>query len=249
MSSVPTSLPLSATAAWWLTAWLRGDAATDDVLDALGGARVATVQLPDDEDATLLDLLLVLRQQGSPGAGLALPRPGDPLGLGGPAELNTAALEAGEAVVVGALGLVPHEDEDGVHWQCFPAAPRPLPDLAECSRVLRRQLLETAEALAALDVARWRPEAADLLMNRHHPPDLDVAPGIPHECLGLAGRGLLAWQVVEVAGLDEGGSLSAHEATARRDQLVPLERAARRAVVAACSPETWPPAAPGPEGR
>ena len=37
------------------------------------------------------------------GAGLALPEPGDPVGLGGPPAFNAEALEAGEAVETGAL--------------------------------------------------------------------------------------------------------------------------------------------------
>ena len=50
-------------------------------------------------------LLGRLRAAGATGCGLALPVEGDPLGLGGPAELTAAALDAGEAVVAPAAGL------------------------------------------------------------------------------------------------------------------------------------------------
>jgi hypothetical protein len=39
---------------------------------------------------------------------------------------------------------------------------------------------------------------------------------------------------------DDGGALSSYEVERRRDLLQPLGRAARRAIVAACSPEVWP---------
>ena len=58
--------------------------------------------------------------------------------------------------------------------------------------------------------------------------------------VGLAARGLQAWAIVDLALVDDGGALSSHEAERRRHLLQPLGRAARRAIVAACSPEVWP---------
>jgi hypothetical protein len=48
-------------------------------------------------------------------------------------------------------------------------------------------------------------------------------------------------EIVEVALEDDGGAVTAYEIASRRDALRPLERAGRRALVAACSPEVWPP--------
>ena len=48
-------------------------------------------------------------------------------------------------------------------------------------------------------------------------------------------------EIVALALEDEGGAVSAYEITRRRDALVPLDRAGRRALVAAGSPEVWPP--------
>ncbi|HEY0951357.1 MAG TPA: hypothetical protein VGD85_14250, partial [Nocardioides sp.] len=65
--------------------------------------------------------------------------------------------------------------------------------------------------------------------------------GVPPRCVDLAARGLQARQIVEVALEDDGAAVSASEIELRRAALVPLDRAGRRALVAACSPEAWPP--------
>jgi hypothetical protein len=242
---VSLDLPRSARLAWWLTAWLRGHVVTDQALDALSDEAaddgLQLVVQPDGE-GPLLDLFVRARREGATHAGLALPVEGDPLGLGGPLELNAAALEAGEAVLLpeAGFGAVPEVHPEVVRWQLLPAARRQLPDLGEADRGLRQSLTVTADALADLDVARWRPEAADLLMDLHRPHDLAAPPGTPPRSVELAVRGLRAAEVVEVALLDDGGALSSYEVARRRDALRPLERAARRALVAACSPDVWP---------
>jgi hypothetical protein len=232
-SSAP-GLPHSATLAWWLTAWLRGLEQTDHVLDLLAEDTHLL------EGGSALDLLARARTSGATYAGLALPVEGDLLGLGGPRTFNEAALEAGQAVVVGGAGLVPREVGDTVQWSVHEAAARQLPDVGEADRGLREALLGAARDLADLDVARWRPEAADALMNLHHRPALDAPLGTPPRCADLAARGLQAWAIVDLALVDDGGAVSSYEAERRRDLLVPLGRAARRALVAACSPEVWP---------
>lgn len=228
------ALPHSAVLAWWMTAWLRGQEQTDHVLDVLA----------DDthllEGGSALDLLVLARTGGASYAGLALPVDGDPLGLGGPRDFNEAALEAGQAVIAGSLGLVPEERGETVQWRTFEAAPRQLPDVGEADRGLRESLVGAAGDLAALDVARWRPEAADALMNLHHRPALEAPLGTPPRCVDLAARGLQAWAIVDLALADDGGAISSYEVERRRGLLQPLGRAARRAIVAACSPEVWP---------
>lgn len=234
-----TSLPTSALLAWWSTSWLRGLVVTDLLLDALA----ADQRLHLGADGTTLPVLLGgLRSAGASGCGLALPVEGDPLGLGGPAPLNTLALDHGEAVVCAEAGLalVPEQGEEVVVWHVLDAHRRQITDVGEADRGLRRATLEAAEALAALDVARWRPEAADLFLGgpRAAP---DAPPGVPDRCVDLAGRALTAGLLVDLALQDDGGAVSATEAARRRAALVPLERAGRRALVAACSPEAWPP--------
>jgi hypothetical protein len=147
-----------------------------------------------------------------------------------------------EAVVCAEAGtaLVPEEGIEVVTWQVVPASRRQLPDVGEADRELRGATLAAADALAALDVARWRPEAADLFLGGAAEPP-DAPPGTPSRCVDMARRALVAQSVVDLALSDDGGAVSAGEAARRRDALLPLERAARRALVAACSPEVWPP--------
>ncbi len=242
-----SALPASARLAWWATAWLRGHVVTDLLVDAVldTDATHAVAGLPGaDGTETLVAALARLRRLGVTSIGAAFPGAGDPAGLGGPAAFNAAALEVGEAVVAAeaGLGLVPVRTGAAIAWTVLPALRRPLTDVGEADRQLRAILPAAADALADLDVARWRPEVADELMNLRRL-GLPVAPpGVPARCVELAARGLQAIGIVELALADDGGALTAHEVEARRAALVPLERAGRHALVAACSPEVWPPA-------
>ncbi len=236
-------LPESARLAWWGTAWLRGRVVMDLVVDAVladdathvvGGLPGVATPVP------LARALAELRGAGAAGIGLALPVTGDPVGLGGPAALNAAALESGQAAIAGATALVPRRVGAAVEWTAYDAAPRPLADVGEADRTLRQTLQHALAALADLDVARWRPEAADALLNLHHRPELRPPAGTPARCVELAGRSLQALAIVDLALEDDGGSLSAAQASLRRAALQPLGAAARRGLVAACSPEVWP---------
>lgn len=254
-----TDLPAATRLAWWGTAWLRGRVVTDLMLDAvIGDDATHTVTgmsglglagpgprpgAADEAAETLLTGLARIRAEGATGLGAAFPVEGDPCGLGGPVGFNAAALEAGEAVVaLGAdLGLVPGRVGAVVTWHAHPAARRPLPDVGEADRTLRRTLTTTADALAALQVGRWRPEVADRLMHLRHRPPVVGPDGVPARCVELLADGLQALEIVDLALEDDGGALSAHDIEARRSTLVPLARAGRHALVAACSPEVWPP--------
>lgn len=241
-----TPLPPSARLAWWATSWLRGHAVTDLVVDAVIGsdATHAVAGLPGaDGTETLVAALGRLRGLGVTSVGAAFPVEGDPAGLGGPADFNRDALEAGEAVVLAdaGIGLVPVRTGAAITWVARPAERRPLPDVGETDRGLRAALPVAADALAALDVARWRPEVADELIDLRRAAPLQAPPGVPARCVDLVGRALQARAVVELALEDDGGAISAHEIEARRAALTPLDRAARHALVAACSPEVWPP--------
>src|SRR5512144_1206776 len=98
----------------WGNAWLAGHVGLDeavDVVERLHGPQTVhqlpVHQLPVHQlpvrDLPVHELplrvrLARLRAQGLASLRLALPAPGDPLGLTGPAQLNEAAIEAGEAV-------------------------------------------------------------------------------------------------------------------------------------------------------
>jgi hypothetical protein len=234
-------VPDSARLALWFSAWCAGRASLDEARDAVvaGDAAHDVVGLPGADGSVPLILALgAFRAERAVAAGLALPEPGDPLGLAGPPAFNAEALEVGEAVVLDGpdLGLVPVRAGAGVVWRCLLASSRrQVPDLGEADTALRAALPQAADALAELDVARWRPEVADELMALRRPQPLAVPDGTSaraQRMIALASRCRL---IVALALEDEGGSVTAGEADRRRTVLLPLDRAARRALVAACS--------------
>jgi len=236
-----------------LTAWgnavLAGLVSPDDAADHVVGHDEPhrACGLPGDPAPVALTMAFGrLRALGATRLLLALPTPGDPLGLPGPASFNEAATAAGEAVVApdAGIGLVPEVSRYGppgdegvrVEWRCHHVEPRPgfdVPSLAEAERQLAETLRAATEALAALDVARWRPEAADALAAIRHDLAAVLAPGYPPRAVRVLARAERLAAIVELACADPGAAASASAMQARAAQLLPLERAARRAQVAA----------------
>jgi len=228
-----SSLPVAAVLATWLDAVRAGQIGPDDLADAVRGDDVRHLVSGLGEGGTreLWELPALLDGQIS----LALPAPGDPLGLGGPEELNFAALEAGQAVVVGSAGLVPEEDARTVVWQAYPSGRVQWVDERDTAIELRTTLLEVTRRLVDLDVASWQPEIPDLLMNVRHRPRLPLPPGYDARRTETLERALLCLEVVALARAGDGGAVSAYEIDQRRAALGDLDRAARRAIVGACS--------------
>lgn len=234
-----TGLPRSARLASWFNTWLQGQCSLDDARDAIVTPDAAHDVLGlDDAPVPIVLALGRLRSRGAERATVALPVPGDPVGLNGPPEFNQSAIEAGEAVVVRGcgLGLVPDVVGAGVTWRAFAAAAvRTLPDLVEAEQRLREMLLESSARLVDLDVARWRPDAVEGLhaLREAHPAPLP--PGHPARAQRLAALGLRCQAIAQLGLGDDGGAVSAFEAAERRDALSQLARSARHALVAACS--------------
>lgn len=236
-----TSLPLSARFALWFSAWLAGEVSLDAARDAIVADDAAhdLLGLPGEPDPVPVIVGLGrLRAEGARAAGIALPAPGDPLGLAGPGAFNVDVIDVGEGVVLeGAdLGLVPRRTGRGVVWTCYPATSRrQVPDPGEADSALRQALLSASRMLVDLDVARWRPEVADELMALRAATDLAVPGTMAPRAVRLASLAARCRVIVDLALEDDGGSVTAHEADARRAALLPLDHAARRGLVAACA--------------
>jgi hypothetical protein len=235
------ALPLSARFALWFSAWTAGRTSLDECRDAIVGDDAAhhVAGLSDhDEAQPLIVALGLLRGRGAVAAGIALPVPGDLLGLAGPAPFNAEVVETGEGVVLeGAdLGLVPQRVGAGVVWSAHPAiSRRQIPDPSEADTSLRQTLLRASDTLADLDVARWRPEVADELMALRRHVDLMFPDAMAPRAVRLASLAVRCRTIVDLALADDGGSVTAAEADARRAALAPLDHAARRGLVAACA--------------
>lgn len=235
------SLPDSARAACWLNAWLATRASADAVISGLAAPGQIT-EFVGPEPETRLSVALFLgeaRRRGVRHISSALPVPGDPLGLGGPASFNADVLEAGEGLLLhGAdLGLVPTVIGHLVRWELSAAQPPPyLASVAEADRALRLATMEAADRLAELDVASFCPDVADILLDLRAPAVLD--PSLPFastQAARLAHDALRAGRIVALASRDDGGAVSVAEVAQRASALQPLDRASRAALVAATS--------------
>ncbi|WP_432494496.1 hypothetical protein [Kineococcus auxinigenes] len=260
-------LPRSARLAAWGTGVLTGAADLDVAVRAVvrddephavrwgEGAPAA----PGADPADVRGLLGALRAAGCGPLLLALPVPGDPRDLPGPAAVNVAALEAGECVVAepaGALGrwaLVPEVTEFGsvwepgamVTWAVLGAAPRRAPSsssVADSERELRLALATATQALAGLDVARWREDAADRIAAVR---DGGLArdalpPGVAPRAARVLQTAARVLAIVELATEDDGAAVTGFEAASRARALREVAQVARRAVVAAVNAHAEP---------
>ncbi|MGZ4582577.1 MAG: hypothetical protein ACXVXG_18230 [Nocardioidaceae bacterium] len=234
-------LPPSARLVAWGNAALRGAAGPDDVTDAVarGGLTPRVAGLPGEPEPVGLALALGrLRAAGVTGLRLALPVPGDPAGLPGPAAVNERAVEAGAAVLtVGAasLALLP---AGRAAWQAYDVRPAPVsvPSVADAEQVLRHELRESTEELVRLDLARWHPEVTTLFGELNgHPVDPVLPAAYParaHRLLHLAQR---VGTIVSLAEETVGAAVTSGEIALRSAVLTRLHTAVRRGLEAACN--------------
>ncbi|NRQ31366.1 hypothetical protein HII36_05870 [Nonomuraea sp. NN258] len=215
----------------WGNAWLAGHVGLDEAADrveAVGGPVVAG-ELP------LRRYLAELRADGLRELRLALPAPGDPLGLSGPPPFNSAAVDAGQAVIAvlpdRCLGLVPGLDLRGSSYvgirlsvqECGPVR-HDLPSLAEAERELTMAMRAATEALTSVDgPSQERPERLGRLGG-------ELAPGYPARAHRVSTLATRLSAVLELA--DERG-LTTGQIAVRGSALRELDRAVRRALVAA----------------
>lgn len=253
--SVPLlALPRSVYLAAWLP-HVRGSVSVAELalLGVQGEDEPHTVRADDEPPAGLPgDALGLLRAWGVPGMSTAalIPAPGD--GVGVPPEVSSAAVAAGECVLVetpaGHFAAVPEVTPFGspvepgylVEWQVARVAPWTLGvlaavgTLADAERDLRDALRTATEALDALDVARWRDDAVEALASLRAEPDVT---SLPRELEPRRGRVLALAarlrRIVELATADDGGAVNLWQADQRSAALRHVDHAARRAMCAA----------------
>jgi len=258
-------LPRSARLVVWANAWLSGWVPLDDVLDAVRGEdepHEVTGLTEDRDSESLASALGTLRTRGLSALRLALPAPGDPLGVSGPLPTTRAAVDVGEAVVcLGAdVCLVPEIVTFGppgdqghlVSWRAHPVTPSPVdvPSLAEAERELKEALIAAAAALSELDVASWRPEVGAALMALRSGDGAQRLPEpYPSRAQSVSVQATRLSAVLRLALEDDGAAATLQAANARREALSPVDRTARRALVAACNALSEPGAPLGPQVR
>ncbi|WP_163542232.1 hypothetical protein [Occultella kanbiaonis] len=247
-------VPRSVLAALWVDA-LRDPGARTSVSDALAAIIGEDEPHTVDGGGSLAELLL---RAGGGQVVAALPSPGQPFALGGPA--GELAMEVGEALVVsgsqlgppsGATGsfvAVPIVTEFGsalepgamVTWQVFAgtAGPPAVDSLGEARAGLAEALNVAIEALSRMDVARWREEAAEeisMLASSVVPPALEIRlpPDQDPRRTDLLARAARLTAIVELARTDDGAAVNAWQADQRSAALRHVAAAARRALTAA----------------
>jgi len=245
----------SATFAVWVSAWLNGSAAPDDVLDALlHWAELHDVVAVDEPTAIALDvpvrgeaggqvagLLAALRRAEVTGGRLVLPVAGDVRGLGGRSEFAGTALHAGEAVVLhgAALGLVPEPIADGVlRWTVFDIGDAPAAEhlpLGEAEHELTGAMRVAAGVLTELGVAKHRAGVREEITARvAHRSNAPWPEGTPPRALRVLQRANEVSAILELAAEDApGNAVSGSSARRRAEALRPLNDAVRVARLAA----------------
>ncbi|UTT50471.1 hypothetical protein [Rhodococcus gordoniae] len=248
----------------WAGSWLSGHTSPDDVIDALhewapmhlvgahDAAAASAAGLPDRgvADGAALLLTLIRRVDTAAGAGLrlVLPAPGAVHALPAGTAFASAALTAGEGVVVGApgtpgLGLVPViEGPDVLRWNVFtlPAVLEIALDggLGAAEYAMREAVRDAASALSGIptvgtDGRRTDPraeiaeEVAELARHRY-------PPSLPARAVRILDTADQVAAILTVAGRGGGLRAGSVSGTAGREgALQPLWAAVREARVGA----------------
>jgi hypothetical protein len=226
----------------WFNAWLFCHTSLDDARDRIVAPDAVhqVVGLPgSDEPVPLVLALGRLRNAGATRAALSLPDAGDPVGLAGPAAFTEAAVDAGEAVLLpgSGLGAVPEVVGSGVLWRLLAAdPPQGSNDVAAADRELRQAFLETLEAVRGLDPVGWPVQRPGEGRHPRRAADL-LAPGYSTRAVRLAASAG-PWRVVTSSVLSDPALASGRDE--RRAALRSLDRAVRRALIAACADISGP---------
>lgn len=172
----------------------------------------------------------VLTEPVAPGPAVRADPAGGPAGRAGSGDLGFVPeiTVFGSAWEPGAL----------VTWRSYPVRPRRLTvfgSLSEAERELRQALVTATEALARLDVARWRDDAAGRIaaVRDGGLPKGAIPPSTPGRCARVLATAARVRALVELAAEDDGAAVSSYEAQARATALRSLDGVCRRAMTAA----------------
>jgi hypothetical protein len=238
----------------WTSAWLAGDTGIDQVVDAITADdaphAVGGLGEFDAELVPLHEALITWRRSTAP-VRVLFPVAGDVRGLPGPADFRSAALDAGEAVCGGSLGLVPQVIDylpssapPTVLWQAFSteAAPPDYQSPADAQFELTQAIRDSASALSAADVAGWMDDIADELHDaRRAGEHLNLPPRFPPRAIALVAQAERLRAVLELAYRDPTrGAIDRTGIAARADGLRPLAVAVRRARLAGYNARSAP---------
>jgi hypothetical protein len=235
-------LPNAGRLAAWGTAALTGAVSPDEAADEVAGSDDAAHRVHDlpgePAPVNLAYAFGRLRALGATGLRLVLPVPGDVSGLPGPPAFNERAVGRAAAVLtVGrpSLALLP---ETRGTWSVHDVADdrRTTMSLGEASHALAAAMREATEVLARLDVARFEPGAARALAARSAPVHRQLPASVDPQAHLVLQQALWLTEIVDLAGRSDGAAVNASEMAERTRVLRDLERAARRALEAACSP-------------
>jgi hypothetical protein len=232
--SVHPDSPISATLVAWGNAWLAGHVSLDEAVDQLERAAGPQVVSSEVTEIPLRGFLADLRVEGISALRLALPAAGDPLGLAGPPPFTVAAVDAGQAataVLPGrCLGLIPSTDRrgssySGIRWTLMEAgtATPDVPGLADAEHMLTTVMRSATDALLSVDGPGKGPPSI-------HMAEEGLAPGYPARAHRVAALTARLASVLRLA--DERG-LTSDQIAVRNQALRDLDRAVRRARVAA----------------
>ena len=206
----------------WLGSWLRGDAASDDLLEAMTRAfpdAPAVAHLHGTGQVAVPDLLRAIRVSGAHGTWLLLPRPGATVGW--PADSPVAPVPA---VLLSrgdhALGLLRHEARGWLWDPAGSAVLAPLQAQMLTARSGARALAEAATAAAerlerlGLDRAATTvpPRVWELALGR-------LPVGLDPQVEALLIRLGALHDALDLALVDDGAAVTAGEARARAAEL------------------------------
>jgi hypothetical protein len=224
---------------WWTNAVLIGTVTPDEAVSHVKGdvlvptrtwAKMGSSSLPLDSDRSPWPVTWGwLRRHECHGLRLVIPRPGDPLGMSGPPETTSAAIDSGCALICDQAGvaLIPQKSDIWHVREVGAGLPEGgLGTIGEARRSMREAMTDVSQVLPAMS-----PDQTDLArIDQARRTKVPTAPrGIDPKAAELAASAVQVWQFVEIA-LD-----SAHVRGHVPRELVDLNRNARRALAVAFS--------------